>query len=238
MTHTTPLDYASWRTSTLGHVTEELERGAVLGLLPPLAGRDVVDVGCGDGTYALAAAAAGARVVGIDPSERALAVARRRAADARQVIDLREGRAEALPLATASCDVVLAVTVLCFVGDARAAVAEMARVLRPGGVAVLGELAWPSAWATWRRVKGWLGSPTWREARFRSRGEIEDLLRGAGLRPESARGAAFYPPVGWMARLLAPLDRRLGRQWTLGAAFVAVRASRPALPGASPEPLD
>jgi ubiquinone/menaquinone biosynthesis C-methylase UbiE len=61
----TPLDYAPWRATTLGAITERLER-AVLDLAGPLDGRDVLDVGCGDGAYALAAARAVARVTGLD----------------------------------------------------------------------------------------------------------------------------------------------------------------------------
>jgi predicted RNA methylase len=55
----TPLDCAGWRETPLGTVTERLERRAVLDLAGPLAGRDVLDVGCGDGAYGLAAAGAG-----------------------------------------------------------------------------------------------------------------------------------------------------------------------------------
>jgi ubiquinone/menaquinone biosynthesis C-methylase UbiE len=54
MTGTTPLEYARWRETRLGAVTERLERAAVLDLAGPLPGRDVLDVGCGDGAYALA----------------------------------------------------------------------------------------------------------------------------------------------------------------------------------------
>ncbi len=65
---TTPLDYAAWRATRVGVTTEWLERAAVLELAGPLGGLDVLDVGCGDGAYALAAAEAGARVTGVDAS--------------------------------------------------------------------------------------------------------------------------------------------------------------------------
>jgi len=47
-------------------------------------------------------------------------------------VTLRQGRAEQLPFDDASCDVVLAATVLCFVPDAEVAIRELARVLEPG----------------------------------------------------------------------------------------------------------
>ena len=74
----TPLDYAPWRATTLGAVTERLERDVVLELAGSLEGLDVLDVGCGDGAYALAAARAGAHVTGLDRSGAAVAAARAR----------------------------------------------------------------------------------------------------------------------------------------------------------------
>lgn len=76
---TTPLAYASWRATALGAVTEQLERSAVLELAGPLGGLDVLDVGCGDGTFALAAARVGAHVTAIDRSAPAVDAARDRA---------------------------------------------------------------------------------------------------------------------------------------------------------------
>jgi SAM-dependent methyltransferase len=223
----TPLDYAPWRATTLGAVTERLERSAVLDLAGALEGRDVLDVGCGDGAYALAAARAGARVSGLDRSAAAVDAARARAEAEGLVVDLQVGDAGALPFPAARFDVVLAVTVLCFVEKPAQAVAEMARVLRPGGVLVLGELGRWSAWAAWRRLRAWAGSKTWRGARFWSVGDLRSLLLEAGLVPGAQRGAAFYPPVGVAARVLEPLDPYLGRATRLGAAFVAVAGHKP-----------
>jgi 2-polyprenyl-3-methyl-5-hydroxy-6-metoxy-1,4-benzoquinol methylase len=91
MTGTTPLEYARWRETRLGAVTERLERAAVLDLAGPLAGRDVLDVGCGDGAYALAAARAGARVIGVDRSPADVEAARRKAADTGAALELLVG---------------------------------------------------------------------------------------------------------------------------------------------------
>ena len=60
------------------------------------------------------------------------------------------GRLEQLPFAAASFDVMVAVTVLCFLTDASGAVRKMARVLRPGGRLVLGELG---RWSLWAMVR-------------------------------------------------------------------------------------
>lgn len=223
----TPLDYAPWRATALGAVTERLERTAVLELAGPLDGRDLLDVGCGDGALAAAAARAGARVTGLDRSADVLAVARARAAAGGLAVELQVGDARSLPFPAGRFDVVVAVTVLCFVDDPARAIGEMARVLRPGGVLVVGELGRWSAWAAWRRLRSWFAPTAWRRARFWSTGELRALVAGAGLVPGAERGAAFYPPLGAAARLLERLDPSLGRVTRFGAAFVALAGRRP-----------
>ncbi|MDE2466322.1 MAG: class I SAM-dependent methyltransferase [Alphaproteobacteria bacterium] len=219
--------YRAWRASTLGAVTEAIEQRLILELMGELKGSSVLDVGCGDGALACAAASRGAQMSGVDPDPAMLDAARRRAEQAGVKMDFREGRIEQLPFADASFDVVTAVTVLCFVADARGAMREMARVLRPGGRLVLGELGRWSPWAAIRRLRGWLGAKTWKTARFRTAGELRALAEQAGLSVTAIRGAVFYPPLGLCGRLVAPLDPWLGRHTTMGAAFIALKATRP-----------
>ena len=97
-------------------------------------GHDWVDVGCGTGALsaAILAGAAPASVVGIDPSADFVAGAAARVADRRARFTL--GAAGAIPLETAAADVVVSGLVLNFIPDPGAALAEMLRVVRPGGV--------------------------------------------------------------------------------------------------------
>jgi SAM-dependent methyltransferase len=167
-------------------------------------------------------------VSGVDASPEMIEAARERALQRSADIALAIGRAEALPYAAAGFDLVLAVTILCFVADAAPVFRELARVLRPGGRLVIGELGRWSPWAAARRIRAWRGSPLWRSARFRTARELCRLAEGAGLAVATVRGAVYYPRSTVAARLFAPFDARLGRLTTLGAAFIALAAVKPA----------
>lgn len=192
-----------------------------------LAGRRFLDAGCGDGALVCVVAAHGAVATGVDPDPAMLAAARSRTAEAGLEATSLAGQVERLPFPDSSFDVVASVTVLCFVGDAAGALREMARVLRPGGRLVLGELGRWSSWAALRRVRGWLGSTTWQKARFRTPRELRALVRQAGLPVRAVRAAVYYPPSDLLARLLAPVDPWLGRRTSIGAAFIALGAVKP-----------
>jgi SAM-dependent methyltransferase len=96
-------------------------------------GERVLDVGCGTGslTFALPAFANLAGVTGIDATEPFVVAARARSTDPRISFDF--GDARALPYADASFDRAYSSLVLQFVPDTNKAVAEMCRVVRPGG---------------------------------------------------------------------------------------------------------
>jgi SAM-dependent methyltransferase len=126
-----------------------------------------------------------------------------------------------------SFDIVSMVTVLAFVSEPLSVVREIARVLRPGGCLVLGDLGKWSLWAASRRLRGWLGlAPMWKAAQFRSAGELCALAKVEGFRIEHVAGAVYYPRCRWLARLMAPVDPFLGELTTFGAAFVAIGASK------------
>ncbi len=225
-----PGAYARWRASDLGTITEQLERRLVLEFVGDVSGRRVLDVGCGDGALAIELAKGGATVVGVDASDAMIEAARGRAARHRAEVDFRTAAAQRLPFPAERFDIVVAVTILCFVADAGPVFREMARVLRPGGRLVIGELGKWSSWAAARRMRGWLGSPLWRNGRFRTARELQRLARQAGLEPGAVRGAVYYPRARIAARFMAPCDAWLGRITTIGAAFLALGATKPDLP--------
>ena len=223
-----PVIYADWRHSSLGEITEALEHRLIFRLTGSLRDKLVLDAGCGDGTLAQAAAGQeAARVTGCDLDPRMVEKARATAARNGMRIDFAVARLQALPFPDNTFDVVTCITVLAFVPETMQAVREMARVLRPGGCLVIGDLGKWSIWAARRRVRGWFGAKIWRTAKFRTAKELIALTRTAGLETGSVKGAIFYPPWTALARLLAPLDTTLGEMTTLGAAFVAIQVTKP-----------
>ena len=120
--------------------TEQLQRAAdVLGLAGV---HDVVDVGCGLGHWGRALCRvlpAGAHVIGVDREQEWVRAAQNTPSAAGVTFSFVLGDASALPLPSASADLVTCQTLLIHVADPRAVLREMHRVLRPGGRLLLAE---------------------------------------------------------------------------------------------------
>jgi trans-aconitate methyltransferase len=101
--------------------------GGVLEWLDAQPGERILDLGCGDGQLTLRVAATGARVTGADLSPEMAAAARARGVEA------EVANAEALPFADGSFDAVFSNAALHWVHDHEAMLAQVHRVLKPGG---------------------------------------------------------------------------------------------------------
>ncbi len=136
----------------------------------------VADVATGTAAVAieLARAVPGRTVVGVDQSPEMLAAGRERVARAglAERIELREGRAEALPFADGEFDALTFTYLLRYVDDPGATLRELARVVRPGGTVAMLEFAvprgaWRPLWELYVRaglpLAGRAVSPGWRE---------------------------------------------------------------------------
>jgi SAM-dependent methyltransferase len=101
--------------------------------LAPADGQHWIDVGCGNGAFTelIVQRCAPAGVDGVDPAEGQLAFARTRPAS--RIVKFKQGDAMDLPQADKSFDVAVMALVIFFVPDPAKGVAEMVRVVRPGG---------------------------------------------------------------------------------------------------------
>jgi SAM-dependent methyltransferase len=107
---------------------------ADLQVLGEVAGRDILELGCGAAQWSIALAKRGARPVGLDLSDRQLAHARRLMADAGVDFPLIHASAEQVPLPDAGFDIVFCDHGAMTFADPYRTVPEVARLLRPGGL--------------------------------------------------------------------------------------------------------
>jgi SAM-dependent methyltransferase len=137
---------ATWAAGDYAAVAEHIDEAPPRDLLDRIdirPGEDVLDVATGTGNVALQAAAAGARVVGVDLTPELFVAARRRAAEQGVAVEWVEGDAEDLQFPDASFDHVLSVFGVQFAPRHGVAAAEMARVCRSGGT--VGVVNWTPA---------------------------------------------------------------------------------------------
>ncbi len=128
-----------WSVGRYETFAAELEPAAerLVELAAPAAGERVLDLGTGTGNAALAAARRGSCVTGVDSAPRLLEVARSRAAAEELEIGFVAGDLLEPPLPAGSCELALSAFAVIFVPDPQRALDAIARVLGPGGRALL-----------------------------------------------------------------------------------------------------
>ncbi len=189
------------------------------------AGDVVVDLGSGGGRHAFEARRRQAKVLALDLDAGDLA-------DVKAVLDALDddapgptddptgapgppgcaagwvalGDALALPLADASVDRVIAAEVLEHVDDDRAALDELARVLRPGGTMAVTVPAWLPEWVCWSLSADYHAPAVERgHVRIYSKTELVNGVRRAGLEVTgTARTHALHSPYWWLRCAVGP----------------------------------
>ncbi len=182
------LNYPAWWRARAGTLAWSAYDDHLLKLLGARAGDVVLECGIGTGErYALRLAHQGVRLWGIDLAESLLARCAQNGAAGGVDIRLQQGDIEALPYRDASFDRVYSFSSLWYVPNLSTALAEMARVTKPGGVVVFDMLNALHVTPTLARLATWtkrrLGRPAgwWRP---RTPMGMARLLRRQGLRFE------------------------------------------------------
>ena len=164
--------------------------------LDSLAGLRVLDIGCGGGILCEPLARLGAAMVGADPSESNIAIARRHAAQSGLAIDYRDTTADALAQAGELFDVVLAMEVVEHVTDLGLFVGLAATMVKPGGllfVATLNRTAKSFALAIVgaEYILRWLPRGTHQWDKFVTPKELEIAIERSGLRIGGETGVIY-----------------------------------------------
>jgi len=166
----------------------------------PLAGKSVLDVGCGAGLLCEPLARLGAAVTGIDAAAENIAVARAHAALSGLTIDYRAGGIEAL--AGERFDLVTSLEVIEHVATPDAFIAGLAAALAPGGLLILST---PNRTALSRLAMitigeglGHIPRGTHDWEKFLTPDELTALLEAAGLKVIDTRGLSLSPARGFV----------------------------------------
>ncbi|MBI5694139.1 MAG: class I SAM-dependent methyltransferase [Nitrospirae bacterium] len=220
MVHINPAAYDEWYRTPFGSVCHRLERDALFSLADFRDGDRVLDAGCGTGVYMRELNGMGLNPVGVDADEGMLNYA---ASSCGRWALLAGARAEALPFKDASFDRVVSVCTLEFVAAPETAVREMARMLKQGGILLVGFLNGNSTWAELRLEKAKDPSSVWHGVRFYTLAEITGLAGKCGLRPRGFRSAVHFLPgsEGMSIDALEALEEKSRLDTPSAAAFIA-----------------
>jgi ubiquinone/menaquinone biosynthesis C-methylase UbiE len=175
-------------------------------------GKSLLDVGCGTGHHIKKLREAGYVVSGVDASEGMLAHARTN----NPGVVIKQGDVDALPFPDASFDYVLSIEVLRYLENPQPSISEMARVLKPGGIALVTAAPklnlngyWPLNQIT-SRIR--VGNLTQLRQHFTTSWNLRRQFHRAGFSVVTVHGI-YIGPINWVGRLARPLLRSFLRRW-------------------------
>ena len=211
--------YAAWYETPWGAWVERAEWEAVDALAAPRRGERALDAGCGPGRYTRHLARLGLEAVGVDRDRDFLALAE---ADPASRLSFRQADCAQLPFPDGSFDLVVTLFCLEFVVDPRAVVAELVRVVAPGGRLVVATLHRRSLWGCRRLVRAACGRSRFPPRQLFTAAELRELL---AIHGPVRLGHALRAPPWPLPPPLAALADRLGRPFCPGGVLL-VRLDR------------
>ena len=177
-------------------IVRHFKREAPVGA--PLAGVDLLDVGCGAGLFAEPLARLGANVIGVDPAPAAIEAARSHAEETGARLAYRAATVEELAEEPRLFDVVSAMEVIEHAADPKRFVATAASLVKPGGLLLVSTLnrtlrSFALAIVGAEYVLRWLEPGTHRWEQFVTPLELTGFARAASVRRVSLRGVVYDP---------------------------------------------
>jgi ubiquinone/menaquinone biosynthesis C-methylase UbiE len=168
-----PEKYDQWFETPIGRLIKGYENELIFRMLRPSLGETILDAGCGTGVFTTTICETGAGVVGLELSRPMLVRAALK--EMSNPLLSVQGDMRGLPFADDIFEKAMSITALEFIEEAEAAVEEMFRVTKPGGIIVVATLNSLSPWADRRQEKGKKGHPIFRHTIFRSPEEMAAL---------------------------------------------------------------
>ncbi|MHA1190524.1 MAG: bifunctional 2-polyprenyl-6-hydroxyphenol methylase/3-demethylubiquinol 3-O-methyltransferase UbiG, partial [Alphaproteobacteria bacterium] len=167
----------------------------------PFSGLRFLDIGCGGGILSEPVTRLGADLVGVDPSQTNIEVARLHAASSGLAIDYRATTAEALAAAGETFDVILNMEVVEHVADVEAYITACTAMVRPGGLMIASTInrtrkAWALAIVAAERILRWLPAGTHDYDKLVTPNELEAALASGNMTVTTRTGIRFNPLTG------------------------------------------
>lgn len=191
-----PAQYDAWYETPLGEAAHGFEKDLIFSLANVKKGEKALDAGCGTGNYSIELSKKGAVTTGFDSSPDMLALAIAKARKEGLAINFIQADAlEISALPDGYFDLVVSTGMLCFIKEREKALAELRRVLKPGGRLVVGVLNKRSPWAVLRRLKGLFSETIYNKADFISPAQLEESIKKAGFKVKELKTSVFFLPI-------------------------------------------
>ena len=211
-----PRAYDRWFSTPIGSLVKKYEAELILDLLKPEKGEVILDAGCGTGIFTLDILSSGSKAIGLDISLPMLIQAGKKLKE----FPFRMVLADMLhlPFPESLFDKVVSITALEFIWDAEAAVRELFRVTRGGGIIVVATLNSLSPWASKRMAEAKERHSIFEKAIFRSPDDLRSLAPVRGV----AKTAIHFQKEDDLKEAIH-IEREGQRKNLKTGAFVAVR---------------
>ncbi len=203
--------YDAWYDSEDGRPLYESELLSLKSLIEDVSS-PMLEIGVGTGRFAMRFP----DVFGVDPSVKALEMAEKRG------IKTVQATGEKLPFKDKIFRYVLIIVTLCFVDNPLAVLREAERVLRPDGSIIIGLVPKDSPWGLFYEEKKKEGHPFYRNAKFYTLKDTENLLKAAGLKISRVSSTLLQRPDE-SRRIEAPM-----KGYVRDAGFICIEAKRAA----------